>query len=59
MAEYEKTISELIAEKEKEQLKFEEEKAKMSSERDQVTQTMNAIFAIVHQANQTLYNSRL
>jgi hypothetical protein len=36
LAEYEKTISELIAEKEKEQNTFEQEKAKLNAERDQV-----------------------
>ena len=36
LAEYEKTISELIAEKEKDLLKFNEEKARVIGERDQV-----------------------
>ena len=36
LAEYERTISELIAEKEKDQQKFSEEKAKLAAERDQV-----------------------
>ncbi len=36
LAEYEKTISELIAGKEREQQRFEEEKARLVAERDQV-----------------------
>ena len=36
LAEYEKTISELIAGKEREQQRFEEEKARLVTERDQV-----------------------
>ena len=38
LAEYEKTISELIAEKEKEQQKFNDEKVRLVAERDQVRQ---------------------
>lgn len=39
LAEYEKTISELIAGKEREQQRFEEEKARLVTERDQVTES--------------------
>ena len=46
LAEYERTISELIAEKEKDQQKFSEEKAKLAAERDQVW-TIRHYFAIV------------
>lgn len=42
LAEYEKTISELIAEKEKDQQKFNEEKARIIAERDQVRQDDDA-----------------
>ncbi len=36
LAEYEKTISELIGEKEKEQQRFDEDKSRLKTERDQV-----------------------
>jgi len=40
LAEYEKTISELIAGKEREQQRFEEEKARLVTERDQVSDSL-------------------
>lgn len=51
LKEYEKTISELIAEKEKEREKFEFEKSKLEEERDQAAQDLQnveAAFADVH-----------
>ena len=44
LAEYEKTISELIAGKEREQQRFEEEKARLVTERDQVSNIHFDIF---------------
>ena len=51
LKEYEKTISELIAEKEKERERFEIEKTRLEEERDQASQDLQnveAAFADVH-----------
>ena len=51
LKEYEKTISELIAEKEKERERFELEKSRLEEERDQAAQDLQnveAAFADVH-----------
>merc|ERR1711983_401594 len=51
LKEYEKTISELIAEKEREKATYEEDKLKLCAERDQATEDLKnteAAFADVH-----------
>ncbi len=51
LKEYEKTISELIAEKEREKVDFEEERMKLTTERDQAVEDLRnveAAFADVH-----------
>merc|ERR1711982_115761 len=51
LKEYEKTISELIAEKEREKVTFEEDRLRLMAERDQSTddlKNVEAAFADVH-----------